>query len=167
MDRAPQILPTLLKDMMTTIVQMRKLRWREMKGLSPLTPDCVLEYPVKSKLSGPSAEQVPTFRSPHTDHHPAFSLRFLNSSDYREEEPLRAQPWGPWNNRGRHGFPTPESRTGTLAHMGPHYPLGNTSPSSSSVHRTRNGCVQCCWGLSGPSGLCPHYPSQTCSTGAW
>lgn len=38
------------KDMMTTIVQMRKLRWREMKVCLLLTPDCVLEYPVKSKL---------------------------------------------------------------------------------------------------------------------
>lgn len=72
-------------------------------------PDCVLEYPVKSKLSGPSAEQLPTFRSPHTDHHPAFPLRFLNSSDYREEEPLRAQLRDPGTTREDMGPLRPES----------------------------------------------------------
>ena len=33
-----ELLKSFLKDMMTTIMQLRKLRLREMKGLSPLTP---------------------------------------------------------------------------------------------------------------------------------
>ena len=51
-----------------------------------------------------------------------FSLRFLTSSDYREERPLRAKGWGPCSNKERHGLLTPESRTGTLAHAGPSLP---------------------------------------------
>ena len=51
-----------------------------------------------------------------------FSLRFLTSSDYREERPLRAKGWGPCSNKERHGLLTPESRTVTLAHAGPSLP---------------------------------------------
>ena len=153
--------------MMTTIVQMRKLRWREMKGLSPLTPDCVLEYPVKSKLSGPSAEQVPTFRSPHTDHHPAFSLRFLNSSDYREEEPFRAQPWRPWNNKGRHGLLTPESRLRTLAHAGPSLPSREHLPLLILSLQSQEWACLVLLGLQWPLWTLSTLTFRTCSTGAW
>lgn len=60
---------------MITILQKRKLRLGEMKGLSlhPSLHD-VAVFPVSPKLSFPSAEQAPTFGSPHNDHHsPVFS----------------------------------------------------------------------------------------------
>ena len=97
---------------MITILQMRKLRLREMKGLSPHPPTVSQKY----FLSPPSfhvhqQSKRPTFTSPHTDHHPPpFPLRFLTSSNYREEWPLSAQAWGPCSYKGRHGLLTPESR---------------------------------------------------------
>ena len=65
-----------------------------MKGLSPLTPDCVLEYPVKSKLSGPSAEQVPTFRSLHTDHHPSLFPQIPDFQQLQGGETSKGQELG-------------------------------------------------------------------------
>lgn len=60
---------------MITILQKRKVRLEEMKGLH-LHPSLhyVPKFPVSSKLSFPSAEQAPTFRTPHNNHHfPLFS----------------------------------------------------------------------------------------------
>ena len=131
LDRAPQILPTLLKgDHEDHHFTDEKTEAERNEGTVSSVPlHCVPGVsPATSEVSCPPAEQVPTFRSLHTDHHPPLFPQIPDSSDYREERPLRAKGWGPCSNKERHGLLTPESRTVTLAHAGPSLPLREHLP---------------------------------------
>ena len=97
LDRASQILPTLLKgDHEDDHFIDDKTEAERNEGTVSSAPLHSVPgvFPATSEVSYPSAEQVPTFRSLHTDHHPSLFPQIPDFQQLQGGETSKGQELG-------------------------------------------------------------------------